>query len=214
MKMLLSVAIAACAAAPLAAAAANPYQQPDDSWIMLNGTVKSTTADSFLLDYGKGVVTVEMDAPGSQSGFKVKPGDKVSVTGMVDDDAFETASIEAATVYVDGLNTHFLSPSSADEEDLAMAVVSMPLMAQKTVVVGNVTDIDGRELTIDTGTRSFRVDTALMGYDPTDKQGFQKLEIGDRVSVIGSIDRDFFEGRELMAESVATLSPLDGLVSN
>ena len=38
----------------------SPYMQPDDTWISLSGTVTSVSRDSFTLDYGKGVVTVEM----------------------------------------------------------------------------------------------------------------------------------------------------------
>lgn len=33
----------------------------NNSWISLSGTVVSTTPDAFRLDYGAGVVTVEMD---------------------------------------------------------------------------------------------------------------------------------------------------------
>ena len=41
------------------AAAQDPYTRPDDSWISISGTVVSPTADSFMLDYGDGLVTVE-----------------------------------------------------------------------------------------------------------------------------------------------------------
>lgn len=41
--------------------AQDPTEQPDESWISLAGTVTSTTPDSFRLDYGDGMITVEME---------------------------------------------------------------------------------------------------------------------------------------------------------
>ena len=204
MKMtILSLTIASAFAAT--AAAKNPYTATDDTWITINGTVQSTSADGFILDYGNGAVTVEMDAPdGDTSGYKVIKGDKVTVSGIVDDDLFETASIEASSVYVENLNTHFFSPSAMDEEDL---LVSTPVsvLPSRTLVVGTVTDVDGREFTVNTGAKSLRVDTTALGDSLTDEQGLMEIEIGDRVSVGGRIDRDFFEGRELEADSVVSM---------
>lgn len=179
----------------------NPYAKPDDSWITLSGTVVTTAPTGFTLNYGDGRVIVEMDAPGGKaSGYKVSPGDKVTVTGLIDDDLFETTSIEASSVYVEPLNTHFFS-SAVDEEDVAFAVMQ-PLVLAKTAVVGTVTGIDGHEFTVNTGNKQVRVDTSRL---PAARMTVDK---GDRVSVVGSIDRDFFEGRELMAESIIALSPL------
>ena len=42
-------------------------------------------------------------------------------------------------------------------------------------------------------------------YNPLDNEGFQQLDVGDRVSVQGSIDHDFFEGRVFEANYVTTL---------
>ena len=60
----LSIAVSsALVAAPamVQAAAEAPYLERDGSWINLSGTVTSTTADTFMLDYGDGLITVEMD---------------------------------------------------------------------------------------------------------------------------------------------------------
>ena len=45
-----------------------------------------------------------------------------------------------------------------------------------------------------------------MPYDPLDEDGYQQIEVGDRVSVTGRVDEDLFEGRELVADSVVTLT--------
>ena len=38
----------------------------------------------------------------------------------------------------------------------------------------------------------------------------KKIEKGQRVSVAGTLDHDFFSGRELMASTIITLSPMVG----
>jgi hypothetical protein len=68
-----------------------------------------------------------------------------------------------------------------------------------------VTDVDDEEFTLNTGTRSIRVEVDEMPYNPLDDEGYQKIELGDRVSVSGVIDDDLFEGRELVASSVVDL---------
>lgn len=43
------------------------------------------------------------------------------------------------------------------------------------------------------------------GYNPMDDEGYQQIDVGDRVSVTGDIDIDTWEKRELMAETIVTL---------
>jgi uncharacterized protein YdeI (BOF family) len=199
----LTILVALLVAMP--AEAQNPYTAPDDTWISLSGTVESVSPDAFLLDYGEGFVTVEMDDwDADADAYKVAVGDRVTVNGRVDDDLFDTTTIEASSVYVDNLNTYFYA-SAADEEDPFVNVTSPPVVSA-TVVQGIVTDVDDEEFTIDSGLREIRVETDEMYYDPLDDEGFQQIDVGDRVSVTGHIDDDFFEGRELVATSITTLS--------
>ena len=44
-----------------------------------------------------------------------------------------------------------------------------------------------------------------MGYNPLDDQGYQQIEKGDYVSVTGDMDYEFWDGRELTADTVVTL---------
>lgn len=187
------------------AQAQDPYTAADDTWISLSGTVESVAPDAFMLDYGEGVVTVEMDDwDVDADAYKVVAGDRVTVNGMVDDDLFETTTIEASSVYVDNLNTYFYA-NAANEEDTFVTISSPPVVSA-VVVQGIVTEVDDEEFTIDTGLREILVETDEMYYDPLDDEGFQQIDIGDRVSVTGRIDDDFFEGRELVASSITTLS--------
>ncbi len=187
-----------------AAAAPNPYAKEDRSWISIRGTVGAVTADAFELDYGEGFVTVEMDdfAPDAD-GYKLLEGDEVTVYGRIDDDTFETTSIEASSVWVQGLNTYFFA-NSADEEELP-AVVTLHTIDYDLKLTGTIHDVDGSEFTLDTGRREMRVDTDELGYDPFDDEGYQKLDKGDRVSVTGNINNDWWDSRELMAETIVTL---------
>jgi uncharacterized protein YdeI (BOF family) len=186
------------------AAEKNPHMQADDTWINLSGTVDSVTKDSFMLDYGKGLIKVEMDdGDRDADGYKLVQGDKVTVSGMVDDDFYETTTIEASSVYVENLGTYFYA-SAIDEED-TFVTLTTPITLSQTTVQGTITSVAGEEFTVDTGMRQLTVEIDEMLYNPLDDEGYQKLEVGDRVSVTGEMDNDFFEGRELVADAVVTL---------
>jgi len=184
----------------------NPYAKPDDTWISIDGTVDSVSADSFLLDYGPGIITVEMDdGDRDADGYKLAMGDRVRVSGMIDDDMFEARTIEASSVYVESLGTYFYA-SAVDEED-TFVTYTTPVDVSATVLQGTVTDVDDEEFTINTGLRSVRVEVEEMAYNPLDDIGYQQIDLGDRVSVTGDMDTDFWEGQtELVADSVVTLS--------
>lgn len=180
----------------------SPYERPDGSYITLKGTVVSAGDNAFELDYGEGIVLVEMDDwDWYEEGKSLIVGDQVTVYGVVDDDLYETTSIEAGSVYVENLNTYFYA-STADEE-------STPLyyMGDYSVqLTGEITKVDGREFYIDTGKRRVKVDTGLMSYNPMDNKGYQRLDKGDWISVAGDIDYDLFNKRELQAETIVTLA--------
>jgi uncharacterized protein YdeI (BOF family) len=206
MKLPSVITYAALASAPLITMAdsPNPYLKADDTWISLSGKVTEVSPHSFELDYGDGLVTVEMDDwDMDNDAYKVIEDDKVTVNGVVDDDLFETTSIEASSVYVENIGTYFYA-NPADEEDMSVTVTT-PIVASRTVVQGTVMGIEGRELTLSTGRSVFTVDTDELGYNPVDDAGYQKIETGDRISVYGYIDNEFFDGRVLDALSITTI---------
>jgi hypothetical protein len=104
--------------------------------------VKNVTPDTFTLDYGKGVVTVEMDdGHRDADAYKLFEGDKVTVNGKIDDDLYETTKIEASSVYVEKLGTYFYA-SPVDEEDVFFYTVTTPVVVGDLTVRGTVTDVD------------------------------------------------------------------------
>lgn len=184
-----------------------PKKKPDDTWISVSGTIVSTTPHSFRLDYGKGVITVEMDDFDFYAeGRALMENDQVVVYGLIDDDAFKKRTIEASSVYVENLRTHFFA-SAEDEEDFA--TVTGVEMDPAIEVIGRVGQVQGRELQLHTGTATLDVDTASMGYDPLDQEGFQQLRTGDRVRVRGDLDVGLFDDLDLVAESIVTLASSD-----
>lgn len=195
-------------AAPVTAQENDPYAQPDDSWITISGTVDSVREDNFTLDYGDGLVIVEMDdGDRDADAYKLLDGDKVTVTGRIDDDLFENTKIEASSVFVENLNTTFYA-SAVDEEtaERLLATVTVPVVVSNTVVQGTVTDVDANEFTVDAGLRQIRIDVTEMPYNPLDDEGYQRITAGDRVRVQGDMTSNLIEGRELMADSVVKLN--------
>lgn len=191
----------------LTASAQDPYEKADDSYISLSGTVVTSDADSFILDYGEGLITVEMDDwDWYGDAYGILADDDVTVYGYVDDDFFETTTIEASSVWVEDLNTYFYA-SGADEEGAAEGYpyVTTVWYDYDYTVTGKVTSVTGREFTVDTGNRKISVDTWQLGYNPLDDQGFLKIEKGDRVTVYGDLDLSVFDERELSAEAIVKL---------
>jgi hypothetical protein len=185
----------------------DPYLKADESWISISGTAVETDADSFTLDYGEGVITVEMDRwDWYEKDFQVIEGDKVTVYGRIDDDLYETTKIEASSVYDKSRETYYYA-SSADEEfdDDYDYWIDDDFEVGEMTVRGTVTGVDGREFTIDTGPRKTTVDTIMMSYNPVDAKGYPTIDKGDYVSVTGDMDYDTWEKRELMADTVVML---------
>lgn len=201
LKALLTATAGCCFALP--SFGESPYTEPDNSYVSLTGDVVSAEADSFLLNYGEGIVTVEMDDWDSYGdAYAIMENDDVTVYGYVDDDFYETTTIEASSVFVENLNTYFYA-SGADEE--TTATVAAGFYDYDYEVTGTVTEVMGREFTLDTGNRQIRVDTLSLGYNPMDDNGFIKIEEGDRITVFGDLDLSLFDEREIAAESVVEL---------
>lgn len=208
---LTSIIAAGCISASVVAQD-DPATESDSSWISLKGTVTSADADSFMMDYGDGLITVEMDDwDNFGDAYPLADGDKVTVYGRVDKGLYETTTIEAGSVYVDGLNTFFYA-SAADEEgdysDYGVWVVDVDATVGDVTYIGTVEWVkpDMNTFAIDTGSLELTVDTSGLLYNPLDDQGFQQIDAGDRVSVDAVIDADFFGDQDLLAESITTLS--------
>lgn len=185
-----------------AADAAKPAERPDGTWVSLSGLVVDKGQDSFDLDYGKGIITVEMDDwDWFDESNAIFVNDRVTVSGRVDKGLYENTSLEANTVWVKDLHTYFYA-NDADEEDI-MNVIALDVPG--ITYTGTVTEVGDHEFTMKSGDRTIRVDISELGFNPLDDKGYLKIEEGELVSASGVMDDPWFERRELVAGSVREL---------
>lgn len=188
-------------------------ETPDHGWISVTGTVASTMHEAFWLDFGEALVKVEMDDwDWYDEANQIVPGERVTVYGRLDSGVYELRTIEADSVYVFDRNSYYFASDADEEGDYLsfpyLMFAHSPHVADGTwmTVSGRVVKVDERELSLDTGFRKVRIDTAAMPYNPLDDVGFQRIDRGDRISVTGTLDIDFFEKDEIDAESIVTLN--------
>lgn len=185
-------------------------KKANGEFVTISGKVTKVTPTTFNMNVDGKSILVEMDDyDWDADGYKLAKGDQVVVAGRVDKDFLEKKKVEAGSVYVKGLNTFFYA-NSDDEEDLVYIPVIYSYVATlpedaHVDLQGKVTDVSGREFTVDTGFRKVTVDTKDLIYNPMDSIGFTKIEKGDRVRVSGRVDDAFLDGKEVVANSVTEL---------
>lgn len=187
----------------------SPYMKPDDTWITISGTVEDVTRDAFKLDYGSGMVMVEMDdGDRDADAYKLFEGDEVTVHGIIDADFFETTSIEASSVYLPKLATHFYA-SPVDEEDYASWYnynwSNVELDSGEVIAQGTVTSVDDEKFTISRDSTSLTISTQFMDQNPLDDVGYHQVDVGDIVQISGDLEFGFMNEAELEADEVITL---------
>lgn len=191
-----------------AAAETSPYTKPDGAWISLSGEITSVGPNSFKLDYGDAMVTIEMDDwDRDADAVNLMPGEQVHVYGRVDDDLWELTTIEAATVYVSDRNSYYFA-SAADEEAFMVSPygpVNDAPEGSNVYLTGTVTKVEGREFWMDTGASVVEVDTIELGYNPMDSEGIQQIQVGDVIRVSGELKKAFLDNKELHATAIVTL---------
>lgn len=189
-----------------ATAQETPSELRDEARLNLSGTVVEAGATTFRLDYGDGTITVDFGDPDAlPEAAALAAGDEVTVHGRVDRSTFEAARIDASAVFVEAKRTYFFaSPGDETEFDDRVHAERAPDRATLRGTVRSTTpDLDRFRLA--TGETTIAVDTAALDYDPFDETGYLHVEPGDRVSVAGTVTRDFFEGRQLEASSIVSL---------
>lgn len=198
-------AVTALAMAPVIAQESGPYTDPEVSWISISGTVDAVEADQFALDYGQGLLTVEMDdVDRNAADYTLAPGDRVAASGVVGEEFLGTTTLEASSLYIEKLGTTFYA--SGVEEDRPI-VATTPVAVSETTLRGLVSEVNpaDNEFRVDTGRREITVDVSAMPYDPLSADSFQQIEEGQYVSVSGDIDRALFEESEIEANAVISL---------
>lgn len=211
-RMLMTTTVSAgllMAGAAAPAMAADPYEVRNKGWISLTGEVVENSPTDFMIDYGEGIITVEMDDWDTFDEARMVPlGDRVTVYGYIDDDLYEVRKIEANSVYAHKQDTYFYA-SAADEEEIAApvsTVLTPGALAEGSYVsfYGSVEDIANREIMVDIGDERMTVDTMTLPYNPLDDAGVTQIDEGDLIRVSGYVDDVFFDNREINAVSLTS----------
>ncbi|MFP4518630.1 MAG: OB-fold nucleic acid binding domain-containing protein [Oceanicaulis sp.] len=210
---LLSAGAAVALAAP-AAAQIDPMDAPDDSWVSISGEVETAGLNEFVLDYGEGLITVDMvDYDWDADAAPMARGHDVTVYGVIDEAFWGSREIEASSVYnADSGEIYYTAVGEDDAWDWGWTGFTWAndddWDDSAVTVTGMVSSIEaeGEEFFIDQGFHTIEVDTEDMDYDPLDGDGLRDVEIGDRVMITGEIDNDLFDNAELEADSVMVLN--------
>jgi uncharacterized protein YdeI (BOF family) len=178
-------------------------QVEDNTSITLSGTVLEAREDEFDLQVGNDTVTIEIDDEIRDGGaYELAAGDRVTASGRVDDDLFEGKEIAAEAIHVDKLDTTFI----IDEEYADQYGMNMGRNLDDTVsVTGTVIKVADDEFRIRAGIGEFTVEVDELASNPLDDEGYMKIGSGDSVHVVGEIDDDWLEGREIVASSVSVV---------
>jgi uncharacterized protein YdeI (BOF family) len=208
-KKLLSMTIATLVAAGSASSAALAQSEnhmlksyEDDTSITLSGTVVEARSDEFDMLVNDDTITVEVDEQFRDGGaYSLLAGDSVTVSGRVDDDLFEGRELEADALYIEKLGASFVLDDDYVEK---YGMVSGRDLTGFIEVAGNVTSVsdDADEFRIHTGVGDFTVEVDELDINPIDDEGLTRLRPGDWVSVLGEVDSDWLEGREIVASNV------------
>lgn len=187
----------------LPAAAQNPFNQPDDTWITIRGQVASVLRNAITLDYGHGAIAVDInDSNGEAEAYGLLPGDKVTVFGLIDKDSFAGTTIQAASIYVDKTGKNIYA-TVTDQDDLyRYGGISSPTDPSEIILRGYVSRLDGHEFTLNSGPRAIKIETGHMSHDPLAEKGHPEIKVGDIVRIRGHLDRNFFKGLKFAAESI------------
>lgn len=177
--------------------------------IMLTGDIVAVYGDNFALDYGDGLVTVELDDwDYFDEADRLIVGDTVTVHGEVDADFYQEPTVEASSVYSYDRSTFYYA-SDADGQDIDMRIYSFVAPAPEGTwfgLTGTVQDIEGSEFVLDTGLNHISVETAHLENNPMDDEGHQKINVGDAVYVSGRLDKHVFDENEINANRVVSLN--------
>jgi len=150
-------------------------------------------------------VTVEVEDEIRDGGaYTLSPGDRVTVSGRVDDDLFEGKELKANAIHIDKLGTTFIIDEEYADE---YGMVFGQDIGDYIAVAGNVTTVrpDDGEFRIHGNLGDFTVEVDKLAENPLDEDGYMRIRTGDAVRIVGKVDEDWLEGREIVATSIRVI---------
>lgn len=180
----------------------SPWQKSDGEWITISGKVTSAGVNLFVLDYGKGAITVEIDDYDRDlEGFNIVKDDKVIVVGRVDADEGQKRTIEASSVYVKSIGKSFFA-SADDEEEAVVKLRKATLEGRQLALKGKVTMVAKDFLTLDTGYQLIDVSTQAINGQAITEDKKVTVKVGDKITVLGAVTDGFLDSNKLMASQI------------
>lgn len=184
----------------------------NDAYITISGTVGNIVEeDEFQLNHAGGLITVDTndawpDLFRTEAATMLKTGDRVSVTGKVDNNLFSGDEIEAYRLSVAGdtygrvyTNQHYAPSHEGDYAAYNNVAYGTGLTDDQQVrISGEVSSItDDDTFMLRYGNGEILIDTDDVEFTNADK-----LNVGDEVVVFGEVDKDLFKKKEVEAERV------------
>ena len=184
------------------------YQEATNGeYLTLNGKITDVGPNSFSMSIDNEKILVEMDDfDYFKEGYQLKKGDKVMVFGMVDKDYLERRSLEASTVYVKNLKTHFFA-NSIDEEDYYTYTTYYisPQNSMNVLLRGRVLSISDDTITLSTGVDDIKVSTERMYFNPANNKNYIDLQENDYVEISGMITTKYNNNKLVQARTIKEL---------
>ncbi len=180
---------------------ADSYVEGRYGYVTLSGTVSEILdGDQFELDYGNGVTQVDYDDAlhdlFQKNGHKIKTGDKVTVTGKIDNSWFTKHEILVSSIiHISDDYIILYKRPSAEAPAIAGAPLFLDGQVALTGIVSGVA-YDG-SLTLHYEGGTIQVDAS--GIKIPDNN---RIVSGDVVTVYGKIDNSFFESRAITAGKI------------
>lgn len=213
--MLIAQPVLAADATPAAgmkAGAANkiaPRNLQDNAYVNLSGTVGKILGDnSFELNYKGGTIKVTTDETwrsmyDSKSANALRVGQRVFVSGVVDDNWFSRKEIDAYSVRTTGTdgtaysyNKQAASGSKADDTYMLGTATQYFGEGSNIMLSGIVSQVDGEDFWLRYSGGTIKVDGEKLDLPDN------RLRVGDRVSVQGEIEDPFFQNKQIEARTI------------
>ncbi len=175
-------------------------------WISLAGKVRSASADHLSLSYGPDAVRVELEEIESWPEDEVKAGDRVTVSGRVDNDFYEGKTVNAAAVHVASLDRTFHGASEDQRTYHDFLASQFAEDGDWVTLSGRIGKFLENGLTLETGIVDVNVDTDQIDEPINDDKGDVRLALNDRVLVTGRVEKsDLFDAKEIEAHAIVAM---------
>ncbi|MCU7555469.1 NirD/YgiW/YdeI family stress tolerance protein [Alteromonas sp. ASW11-19] len=180
----------------------------DNTWLTVSGQIKEVGDDSFVLRSGDDRLTVEFeDGDDDEDAQMFNVGDKVTVSGEVDENLFLDTSLEASSVFVHDWNTTFVAETTDNElKDRFIATATVPSDLDDMTLIGSVSSVNGETIQLTTSGVTIDVDVSELPGNPLSDDGYLHIQEGDRVKVDASIESAFYNESMVVAEALIRLN--------